>query len=234
MSPRRPVLERAPATVPWTWGTRLYDQALCDALWSERDRVRGVVVDLGCGMQPYRPWLGRGAARWLGLDLRSSASGRPTADVFATAGTTPLREASADCVLSTQVIEHMPHPWSLFAEAARILRPGGTLLVSAPQAQWLHEEPHDYWRYTRYGLLQLASDAGLEPVRVVPFGGALALIGFLTASHVPTLGSKEGAPWWHARRGIQAIIQWCADRADRIAYAPGDTMGNLLVAERSR
>ena len=75
--------ERAPVRVPYTWGTRLYDQALCDALWSERGRVTGLVVDLGCGMKPYQPWLGAGASRWIGVDLPGSASGRPKADAFA-------------------------------------------------------------------------------------------------------------------------------------------------------
>ena len=223
---------RAPVKIPYTWGTRLYDQALADALWSERERVKGLVVDLGCGMKPYQRWLGAGATRWVGLDLPSSVSGRPAADAFASVAAAPLRSGLADCVISTQVIEHLPRPWELFAEARRLLRPGGSLLVSAPQAQWLHEEPHDYFRYTKYGLAELARSAGLEPVRVLPFGGALALVGFLMATHVPMLGARERSPWWQVRRGRQAAIQWTAERLDRWFYAPNDTMGNLLVAER--
>jgi len=226
--------ERAPVSIPYTWHTRLYDQALCDALWSERARVHGVVVDLGCGMKPYQSWLGAAAERWLGFDLPASVSGTPRADAFATGTSVPLRDATADCVLSTQVIEHVAQPFAVVAEAARLLKPGGALLLSARQAQWLHEEPHDYFRYTKYGLTELARSAGLTPLRVVPFGGAVALIGFLLAAHVPMFGATRGSPWWHIRRSIQAVIQWCAERLDRMLYVPGDTMGNLLVAEKPR
>jgi len=226
--------ERSPVSIPYTWGNRLYDQALCDSLWAERARVRGVVVDLGCGMKPYQSWLGAGADRWLGFDLPSSVSGKPRADAFATGTDVPLRDGAADCVLSTQVIEHVPRPFEVVAEAARLLKPGGSLLLSAPQAQWLHEEPHDYFRYTKYGLMELARTAGLTPLSVVPFGGAIALIGFLLSSHVPMLGAKERSPWWHVRRSIQAVIQWCAERLDRLFHVPSDTMGNLLIAEKPR
>lgn len=232
MSRANPPRVSAPVRVPYRWGTRIFDQGLAEALWDERDRVRGVVVDLGCGMKPYASWLGSGAAKWIGLDLPASVSGRPRADAFATAYAAPLRDGVADCVISTQVIEHVPRPWDVFAEAHRLLKPGGTLLVSAPQAQWLHEEPHDYFRYTKYGLMALARAAGLEPVRVVPIGGAIALLGFLVSTHVPTLGARERSPWWHARRTLQAVVQWCAERLDRRFFVPEDTMANLLVAIR--
>jgi SAM-dependent methyltransferase len=222
--------ERAPVRAPYRWGTQIYDQRLFDALWSERARVRGVVVDLGCGMKPYESWLGAGASRWLGVDRPASASGRPKADAFADAGAVPLRSGIADCVISTQVIEHVPRPWEVFAEAARLMRPGASLIVTAPQAQWLHEEPHDYYRYTKYGLMELARAAGLEPVRVVPFGGAIALIGFLLASHVPTLGGREGSLWVQVQRSIQAVIQWSSGSLDRLITIRGDTVGNMLVA----
>ena len=100
-------VERSPVHIPYTWGTQIYDQKLCDALWSERARVRGLVVDLGCGMKPYQSWLGGAATRWIGFDLPSSASGRPKADAFAFGDAVPLRAGVADCVISTQVIEHV-------------------------------------------------------------------------------------------------------------------------------
>jgi len=145
----------------------------------------------------------------------------------------PVKSATADCVLCTQVVEHVPRPWEVFAEAARVLKPGGSLLLSAPQSQWLHEEPHDYYRYTKYGLMELARSAGLTPVRVVEFGGAIALIGLILTSHVPTLGARDRSPWWHVRRSLQAVIQFTAEHADRLLHAPGDTMGNLLVADKA-
>ena len=52
---RRPALEAAPVRIPWTWGLKLFDQAVADALWSERARVRGVVVDLGNDIEGFVP-----------------------------------------------------------------------------------------------------------------------------------------------------------------------------------
>jgi SAM-dependent methyltransferase len=46
----------------------------------------------------------------------------------------PLRSKTFDLVLAGEVIEHVPFPERLLAEAARILRPGGVIVGSVPNA----------------------------------------------------------------------------------------------------
>ena len=62
------------------------------------------------------------------------------------------RDGAFDAVLFTQVLEHVPEPARVLAELHRILRPGGTLYLTAPLVWELHELPHDYYRYTSEGL----------------------------------------------------------------------------------
>jgi SAM-dependent methyltransferase len=62
----------------------------------------------------------------------------------------------------------VPQPAAVLAEAWRVLRPGGVLLLSAPFFWPLHEEPHDYYRYTRHGLQHLLEQAGFEAIHITP------------------------------------------------------------------
>ena len=63
-------------------------------------------------------------------------------------------------------------------EVARLLRPGGCLIISAPHLVWLHNEPRDYWRFTPHGLRLLLEKAGLEPVSIQPVGGLICFIAY--------------------------------------------------------
>jgi len=211
--------------------TALFDEPLRAGLAARAHRLRGIVLDVGSGMQPYRH-LAQPGATWIGLDLPSTWSGAPVAQIHGSGEVMPIRSGSIDAVLSTQVIEHMPHPWLFFHEVARVLRPGGTAIVSAPHAQWLHEEPHDYYRFTKYGMRQLAEDAGLCVIEIEPIGGAIALMGFLAGTHIPTLGRGPTHPWMKLRTVLQRFINATTGWLDRRLYAPSDTLGNLMVAER--
>ncbi len=78
----------------------------------------------------------------------------------------PVAPASADVVLMLDVIEHVPEPEKVLANAARILRPGGGIIVTVPAYPWLMG-PWDrmlghFRRYTRKMLQQQASTAGLK------------------------------------------------------------------------
>jgi SAM-dependent methyltransferase len=59
----------------------------------------------------------------------------------------------------------------MLSEFARVLRPGGSLVLTSPFTWHLHDEPHDYWRFTEFGLRLLLERAGLEVVELRPTNG---------------------------------------------------------------
>lgn len=142
----------------------------------------GVLLDYGCGNRPYASFFADRVAKQYGVDVEQNRSG--TVDFVVPAGERiPLGDASADTLLSTQVLEHVPEPGRYLAEAARVLRPGGYLILTCPGSYMLHEEPHDYFRYTEYGLRFLAARHGFDVVRLDPAGGAWRLLGQTFLNH---------------------------------------------------
>lgn len=136
-------------------------RALRHALEHEADALEGagVLVDLGCGEMPYRPLFAPRVSRYIGADLPRN----PQADVsLDESGRADIADASADWVLSSQVLEHVPSPTDYLAEAHRLLKSGGTLLLSTHGYWMYHPDPTDYWRWTRDGLVRQIEAAGFE------------------------------------------------------------------------
>jgi SAM-dependent methyltransferase len=127
-----------------------------------------VVLDFGCANAPYRDVLPEGVV-YVGADL----PGNPVAEVeLRPDGTVPLPDASCDLVLSTQVLEHVEDPVGYADECYRLLRPGGTLVLSTHGIMYYHRDPEDYWRWTRPGLTKVLTERGF---RVDETRGVLAL-----------------------------------------------------------
>jgi SAM-dependent methyltransferase len=125
-------------------------------------------VDYGCADMAYRDLFGPDVA-YLGADL----PGNPAAAIeLRPDGTLPLAEGSVDAVFSSQVLEHVGDPGLYLAECARVLRPGGRLLLSTHGIMVWHRDPVDYWRWTGEGLQRVVTDAGLQVVR---FEGVMGL-----------------------------------------------------------
>ncbi len=89
----------------------------------------------------------------------------------------PLVSSSVDTVLNIQVLEHVPGPDRVLAEIHRVLRPGGHLYLTAPQGWHEHQQPHDYFRFTRYALQSLLERAGFQDVYIQPLGGYFQYLG---------------------------------------------------------
>jgi SAM-dependent methyltransferase len=154
-------------------------------------RLAGVrVVDLGSGDAPYAPLFTRHGCEYVTCDL----DGAP--DVRVEAGRpVPLEAAAAAGVVSFQVLEHI---WDLdwyLGECARLLAPGGWLLLSTHGAWLYHPHPTDFRRWTRDGLVHELEARGFAVERVEPLVGPLAwttqfrLLGLRQALRaVPLLG----------------------------------------------
>jgi SAM-dependent methyltransferase len=126
------------------------------------------ILDYGCADMPYRDFFPRDAD-YVPADL----PGNPAAAVEIRAdGSLPLEDAGFDLVLSTQVLEHVDDPELYLAECARVLRPGGRLVLSTHGIMPFHPDPVDYWRWTCAGLDRVVRDAGL---RVERFEGVMGL-----------------------------------------------------------
>src|SRR3954471_567260 len=134
-----------------------------------RAHARGRLLDVGCGEKPYAPLFRDLVDEHVGVDHPESIHPLRAVDVLATAYDIPLEDASFDTVLMTEVLEHLEEPARAIAEARRLLRTGGKLILSTPFMWPLHEEPRDFFRYSPHGLRHLLQ--GFEPVTITPVAG---------------------------------------------------------------
>lgn len=136
-----------------------------------------IVLDAGAGEVRFAAHFRE--ARYLAVDL---AVGDPEwdysrIDVRANLEALPFRANSVDVVLNIQVLEHVRKPDVVVREFYRILKPGGKLLLTAPQGWHEHQKPHDYYRFTQYSLRELFRTAGFEDCRIEPMGGYFHYLG---------------------------------------------------------
>ena len=141
-----------------------------------RHLVRGDVLAYGAGKGKQKQFiLSRcpGVTKYTALDIEPHASVDIVADVLASG----LPDASYDTIISNQVIEHVRKPWIMVHEIARLLKSGGTAIVTGPFLVPYHAHPSDFFRYTEEGLRSLCRDAGLEEVLCTKHGGFGAVAG---------------------------------------------------------
>jgi SAM-dependent methyltransferase len=224
--------------------------------------ARGRLLDVGCGNKPYEPIFRPYVSEFLGIEHEATFVKTSASNQAASAATTPdftydgehlpFPGESFDTVLNVQVLEHTPRPRRLIGEIGRVLKRNGLLILVAPFSFRLHEQPHDYFRYTSHGLRHLLDEAGVEVDEIRQHGGLWSVIGHKLNSYLAfrvgrvgalgqslgKLGHEESATlpprlWALPFVGASmAAVAVSARVLDRVLAEPDETLSFLVLAHR--
>jgi len=216
-------------------GSRLIVDLIAEAYDRHiRHFCRGRLVDLGCGRVPlyeaYKAYiLDNTCVDWVNtihkneyLDFECDLTEK-----------LPFENETFDTVVLSDVLEHVPQPEALWKEKGRILVRGDRVLLNVPFYYWLHETPHDYYRYTEYALRRFATLEGFNVLLLEPLGGVpeifADILGKTFVGCFPVLG-----------RPMSMLVQSMTHRfvktslGKKISTATGHQfpLGYFLVAEK--
>jgi SAM-dependent methyltransferase len=139
--------------------------------------VSGLLLDLGCGNVPLYQMYKDHITDNICVDWCDSVHQNIYLDYTADINNRiPLGDETFDTVLMTDVLEHISNPEFVMSEISRVLKPKGKLILTVPFFYWLHESPHDYFRYTEFSLKMFCTKNRLNILLLETYGGALEII----------------------------------------------------------
>jgi SAM-dependent methyltransferase len=134
------------------------------------------LLDAGAGEGSYKHLFPR--QRYCGVDLGIGDRqwNYSKLDAIADISVLPFRDATFEACLNTVTLEHVKDPAKVVREMARTLAPGGRLLLVVPFEWEEHQQPHDFFRFTRFSLAYMLDQAGMGNVSIQPVGGFFRLL----------------------------------------------------------
>ncbi len=140
-----------------------------------RQHIQGDVLDVGCGDMPFKTIIEEKASKYDTLDVEARTDG--VTYIGSILDMNMIPDKTYDTIICLEVLEHVPLPFQGAKELNRALKTNGTLIMSVPHLSRLHEQPHDYYRYTHYGITALLTENGFEITEMKTCGGILCFLG---------------------------------------------------------
>jgi SAM-dependent methyltransferase len=134
------------------------------------------VLDAGAGEGAYKGYFPGQCYVGLDLGIGDQQWDYTQLDVLGDLTSLPFADGVFDAALNIVTLEHVKDPARVLCELARVLRPGGRLLLVVPHEWEVHQHPHDFFRYTKFGVEELAVRAGLRVVSLEAGGGYFRLL----------------------------------------------------------
>ncbi len=205
---------------------RFYDTVL-------RQHAKGKLADLGCGKVPLYGTYKELVTDVICADWENTLHKNEYLDYeIDLTKNLPFNNGEFDTIILSDVLEHIPVPEQLWREMARILATSGKIIMNVPMYYWLHEEPHDYYRYTEYALRRFVETSGLRLIKLEPIGGVPEVMADIFAKNIvnlPVLG-----------RPLAVAAQWLTScfvktkPGKKLSRATGTKfpLGYFLIAEK--
>lgn len=155
---------------------RTFRRTLLDEMLTQRlPLFTGRVLDVGGKKARKRGRFRPDAApadswEYLNLDPASEP------DILGSAEDIPVADDQFNAVMLSEVLEHLPDPARVLAEARRVIRPGGRIVATMPFLFPVHGDPDDYQRWTPSRLRAEFEGAGLAVEELTPMGSAAAVL----------------------------------------------------------
>jgi hypothetical protein len=126
-------------------------------------------------------------------------------------------------------MEHLSEPLLFLKECRRVLCKNGNVILSTPFIWGIHEAPHDYYRYTEYGLKYLLNESGFRDINVIPNSGYWITAGLRLNYHLNRYKTKLSRPFLII---LFKIIQKASIHFDRIDFNPSDAVSYTTIAQK--
>lgn len=148
-------------------------KSLLAAVSELKPNIHGTVLDLACGVMPYKEYLmSDKIVNYIGIDLEPTDYHHDVKpDYYWDGKNIPLDDASVNFVIATEFLEHYFATSHILTEIKRVLKPGGTFFFTVPNIWPLHEAPYDYHRFTPYALEAHFKITKFSSWEIKPLGG---------------------------------------------------------------
>lgn len=196
--------------------------------------AKGDLIDIGCGNKPYEELFDGKTTKYIGCDIVQSNLNK--VDIICPANKIPIEDNSFDIVFSTQTIEHLEDPQGLINEAYRLLKPGGSFILSGPQYWPLHEEPFDFFRFTKHGFKTILEKGNFDIVEINANGGKWATAG---QALIHAFEDSKATSFFfkilfsiYYRLNLKKIINILFLKLDQEIYSEINTMNYVIVCKK--
>jgi SAM-dependent methyltransferase len=193
--------------------------------------LQGRLIDIGCGTKPYKNLLAPYVTEHIGVDHEETLHDKSQIDLFGTAYVIPADDEFFDSAICTAVLEHLEEPEVALHECFRVLKPGGYAIYSIPFIWHLHEEPRDFYRYSKYGIKYLFEKVGFEIVEIKALSGFWVTFGQLFVYNIYRL-NRGPLRWLHLIDIAGLFIQALSYGLDKIDKTEKWTWMYMVVAKK--